>query len=94
MYLHRESKGYINACKVQEKLMNKKIFSFPKSKIRKKIHYKLEEEYKQLFSKPEAKFKEFEPRLKFKPRLKYGWDNLKLNAIFQDLSSRSIKTGF
>ena len=49
MYLHRESKGYINACKVQEKLMNKKIFSFPKSKIRKKIHYKLEEEYKQLF---------------------------------------------
>jgi len=49
MYLHRESKGYINACKVQEKLMNKKIFSFPKSKIRKKIPCKLEEEYKQLF---------------------------------------------
>ena len=22
---------------------------------------------------PEAEFKEFEPRLKFKPRLKYGW---------------------
>ena len=27
---------------------------------------------------PEAEFKEFEPRLKFKPRLKYGWFHLKL----------------
>ena len=25
---------------------------------------------------PEAEFKEFEPRLKFKPRLKYGWFHL------------------
>jgi len=24
----------------------------------------------------EAEFKEFEPRLKFKPRLKYGWSTL------------------
>ena len=43
---------------------------------------------------PEVKFKEFEPRLTFKPRLKYGWFHLKLYSIFQDLSRRSIKTGF
>ena len=42
----------------------------------------------------EAEFKEFDPRLKFKPRLKYSWFHLKLNKIFQDLSRRSIKTGF
>ena len=28
--------------------------------------------------KPEAEFKEFEPQLKFKPWLKYGWLHLKL----------------
>ena len=27
---------------------------------------------------PEAEFKEFEPRLKFKPQLKYGWFHFKL----------------
>ena len=43
---------------------------------------------------PEAEFKEFEPRLKFKPRLKYGWFHLKLYSMFQDLSRRSIETGF
>ena len=43
---------------------------------------------------PEAEFKEFEPRLKFKSRLKYGWFHLKLYSIFQDLSRRSIETGF
>ena len=42
----------------------------------------------------EAEFKEFELRLKCKPRLKYGWFHLKLYSIFQDLSRRSIKTGF
>ena len=26
-----------------------------------------------MFKKPEAEFKEFEPRLKFKLRFKYGW---------------------
>ena len=31
---------------------------------------------------PEAKFKEFDPRLKFQPRLKYGWFYLKLYSIF------------
>ena len=36
----------------------------------------------------EAEFKEFEPRLK------YGWFHLKLYSIFQDLSRRSIETGF
>ena len=36
----------------------------------------------------EAEFKEFEPRLKFKPRLKYGWFYLKLYSIFQELSRR------
>ena len=30
----------------------------------------------------EAKLKEFEPRLKFKTRLKYGWFHLKLNSRF------------
>jgi len=35
-----------------------------------------------------AEFKEFERRFKFKPRLKYGWFNLKLYQIFQDLSRR------
>ena len=44
--------------------------------------------------KPEAEFKEFDPWLKFKPRLKYGWFHLKLYSIFQDLSRRSIETGF
>ena len=43
---------------------------------------------------PEAEFKEFEPRLKFKPRLKYGCFHLKLYLMFQDLSRRSIETGF
>ena len=42
----------------------------------------------------EAEFKEFEPRLKFKPRLKYGRFYLKLYQTFQDLSRRSIKTSF
>ena len=41
----------------------------------------------------EAEFKEFEPRLKFKPRLKYGWFHLKLYSIFHELSLRSIETG-
>ena len=36
----------------------------------------------------EAEFKEFEPRLK------YDWFHLKLYLIFQDLSQRSIETGF
>ena len=34
---------------------------------------------------PEAEFKEFEPRFKLKPRLKYGWFHLKLFSMFQDL---------
>ena len=42
----------------------------------------------------EAEFKEFEPRLKFETRLKYGWFHLKSYSIFQDLSRRSIETGF
>ena len=61
------------------------------------------QETKHLFyqcSIPEAKFKEFETRLKFKqwlkfkPWFKYGWFHLKLYSIFQDLSRRSIETGF
>ena len=43
---------------------------------------------------PEAEFKEFEPRLKFKPMFKYGWFHLKLYSIFLDLSRRLIETGF
>ena len=42
----------------------------------------------------EAEFKEFERRLKFKPRLIYGWFHLKLFLSFQDLRRRSIETGF
>ena len=43
---------------------------------------------------PEAEFKKFERRLKFKPRLKYGCFHLKLYLMFQDLSRPSIETGF
>ena len=43
------------------------------------------------FTHPEAKFKEFEPRLKFKPWLKCGWFHLKSYLLFQDLSRRSIE---
>ena len=42
----------------------------------------------------EAEFKEFEPWLKFQTQLKYGWFHLKLYSILQDLSRRSIETGF
>ena len=41
---------------------------------------------------PEAEFKEFEPRLNFETRLKYGWFHLKLYSMFQDSSQRSIET--
>ena len=43
---------------------------------------------------PEAEFKEFEPCLKFETRLEYGWFPRKLYSMFQDLSRRSIETGF
>jgi len=39
-------------------------------------------------------FPEAERRLKFKQWLKYGWFHLKLYSMFQDLSRRSIETGF
>jgi len=43
----------------------------------------------------DAEFKEFEPRLKFKPRLKYGWFPLKSYSLFhQDLSQGSNETCF
>ena len=42
----------------------------------------------------EDEFREFEPQLKFKTRLKYGWFDLNLYSMFQDLSRRSIETGF
>ena len=35
-----------------------------------------------------AEFKEF------KPRLKYGWFHFKMYSMFQNLSRRSIETGF
>jgi len=40
-----------------------------------------------------AEFKEFEPKFKFKPVLKFCWFHLSLYQIFQDLSRRSIETG-
>ena len=42
----------------------------------------------------EAEFEELEPWLKFETQLKYRWFPLKLNSICQDLSRRSIETGF
>ena len=36
--------------------------------------------------RPEAEFKEFEPRHKFETRLKYGWFYFKLYSMFQELS--------
>ena len=42
----------------------------------------------------EAEFKEFEPWLKFKPQLKYGWFHLKLYSMFQDLSRHLIEPIF
>ena len=44
------------------------------------------------FLDTEAELKEFEPRLKIKRWLKYGW--FKSYSLFQDLSRRSIETGF
>ena len=43
---------------------------------------------------PEAEFKEFEPRLKFKPPLKYDRFLLKSYSLFQDSSRRLIETGW
>ena len=40
------------------------------------------------FKHLEAKFKEFEPRLKFDSWLKDGWFHLKLYSMFLDLSRR------
>ena len=37
-----------------------------------------------------AEFKAFEPRLKFKPWLKYGWFHLKSYSIFQDFNVTSM----
>ena len=41
-------------------------------------------QYEILSTRSEAEFKELEPRLKFKPWLKYGWFHLKLYLNFQD----------
>ena len=43
---------------------------------------------------PEAEFKEFEPRHKFKQWLKYGEFYWKSYSMFQDLNRRLIETGF
>ena len=40
------------------------------------------------------KFRLQRPNFKNEPRLKYGLFCLKLYSMFQDLSRRSIKTGF
>ena len=46
-----------------------------------KGHLKLQFDYYAWNS--EAEFKEFEPRLKFETRLKYGWFNLELYSMLQ-----------
>ena len=38
----------------------------------------------------EAEFKEFEPRLKFKLRLKYGWFQLKFYSIFPKILNQFL----
>ena len=43
---------------------------------------------------PEAEFKDFEQRPEFETLFKYGWFHLKLYSMTQDLSRRSIETGF
>ena len=48
----------------------------------------------QRFTPTEAEFKEFEPRLKFETRLKYGWFHWQMYSMFQDLGWRSIEIGF
>ena len=45
-------------------------------------------------NRSEAEFKESEPRLKYETRFKHGWFHLKLYSMLQDLSRRSIETGF
>ena len=42
----------------------------------------------------EAELKNFEPRLKFETRHKYGWFHLKSYSMYQDFSRRLIETGF
>ena len=42
----------------------------------------------------QPELKEFEPRLKFETRFKYSWFHRKMYSMFQDLSRRSIETGF
>ena len=56
--------------------------------------YVLEINQSQIHDRLKAEFQEFEPRLKFEPRLEYGWFYLKVYSIFQDLSRCSIETGF
>ena len=43
---------------------------------------------------PEAEFKEFKPRFKFKPRLKFYLFHLNLYSVFRNLSRRSIEPSF
>ena len=50
--------------------------------------------FKNCTNSSETKFKEFEPRLNFETRLKYGWIFLKLYSLFQDLSRCSIEIVF
>ena len=56
--------------------------------------FQISEQPRREYRFPEAEFKEFEPRLKFETRLKYGWFHLKLYSMFQELSRRYIETGY
>ena len=55
------------------------------------LRFKISKVYE---TRPEAEFKEFEPRLKFKTWFRYDWFHLKLYSALRDLSRRSIGTGF
>ena len=69
---------------------------YPFEKQKSKVIIELTKNYKEIelmllkhwINKTVAEFKEFERRVKFKPRFKYGWFHLKLYQMFQDLIRR------
>ena len=75
------------------KIKDKNDFSFHICNILKYFFTRIDI-YRSICYKPEAEFKDFELRLIFETRLKSGCFHLKWYLMFQDLSRRSIETGF
>ena len=70
-------------------------FLFKIIKIKFYIHVQIQSgNFIMITLRHKAKFKGFEPRLKFEKQLEYGWFHLKLYSMFQDLSRHSIETVF